>query len=147
LSLNVTSRHIPLKLADNYHQAVIRIVAQRAGHIDKQVRQVAEEWLLDRTSIEPPCGPPAHHVLDQMLHLGFGGMGGAGYGLLWGRSRDHQLVRGALFGAGEFVLAYFGIFPLLHVTRPPWDATAREAAAISWPTSPQRRAVTDPQTS
>jgi hypothetical protein len=51
---------------------VVRIVAQRAGHIDKQVPQAAEEWLLDRVGGNPPGGHAGHHALDQLLHLGYG---------------------------------------------------------------------------
>ena len=52
--------------------SVMRLGMHRAGLIDKMTPQVIEEWLVDRLDRSPPGGEIGHHVLDQLLHLGYG---------------------------------------------------------------------------
>src|SRR5688572_24055444 len=107
---------------------VIRALAQRAGYIDKQVPQAAEEWLANRAGVEPPGSPVAHHAVDQLLHLGYGLFLGLIYGLTLGRKREPQVVHGMLFGVAEWALGFFAIIPALGVARPAWRTHPLENA-------------------
>ncbi len=105
---------------------VIRTFAQRAGFIEKTVPQVMEEWASERLDLEPPGGAPGHHVVDQLLHLGYGVIWGALYGTILGRQAPALLVSGVGFGVSLWAFGFFGLIPALRVHRPAHEATVAE---------------------
>src|SRR5215470_1579606 len=53
--------------------SVLRLAMYRAGVIDKMVPQVTQEWMRDRTGVKRSGGnKTSHHVVDQLLQLGYG---------------------------------------------------------------------------
>lgn len=105
----------------------LRLLARRAGLIDKTVPQAMEEWASERTGLEPPGGAAGHHALDQALHVGYGMAGGALYALaLHGRGRTAW--RGPLFGLGVWAFGFLALVPALGAHRPAWRAAAAENA-------------------
>jgi hypothetical protein len=106
----------------------LRMAAHRVGLIEKQVPQVVEEWLVQRSGHAPPGGPAGHQAANQLLHLGYGATWAAAFALTSrGRTRA-PLLRGALFGAAQWALGFFVLMPALGVTRPAWRQRTRENA-------------------
>ena len=107
---------------------VLRMAAHRAGLIEKQVPQVVEEWMVQRSGHAPPGGPAGHQVASQLVHLGYGAAWAAAFALgARGRTRA-PLLRGALFGAAQWAFGFFVLMPALGVTRPAWRQRPRENA-------------------
>ena len=104
--------------------SILRLAARRAGVIDKMVPQVVEEWTLDRTGREPsPDSTTAHHVLDQFLHLGYGGAVGAVCGPVLASFKTRRgLWVGAALGAGLWAGATLVLFPRFRIARPAWKS-------------------------
>ena len=107
---------------------VLRMAAHRAGLIEKQVPQVVEEWLVQRSGLAPPGGPMGHQAANQLLHLGYGASWAAALGLATRHRTRAPLLRGALFGAAQWAFGFFVLMPALGVTRPAWRQRARENA-------------------
>ena len=106
----------------------LRMAAHRAGLIEKQVPQVVEEWMVQRSGHRPPGGPAGHQAASQLLHLGYGATWAAAFALgTRGRTRA-PLLRGALFGAAQWAIGFFVLMPALGVTRPAWRQRGRENA-------------------
>ncbi len=100
---------------------VLRMAAHRRGVIDKTVSQAAEEWLADRLDLQPARDEPAvHHVLDELLHLGYGATLGLGYAALQRSRAGGRLSAGALYGLGTWFVGSWGLLPALGAKRPPW---------------------------
>lgn len=109
--------------------SLLRLGMHRAGLIDKMVPQAVEEWVSDRLAAEPPGGAAGHHVLDQLLHLGYGAGWGALAGpLLLGRDGRAGLWRGAAFGAAVWGIGMLALLPGLRIARPAWKAGMLENA-------------------
>jgi hypothetical protein len=107
---------------------VLRMAAHRAGLIEKQVPQVVEEWMVQRSGRGPPGGPAGHQVANQLLHLGYGAAWAAAFALGTRGRTGAPLLRGALFGAAQWAFGFFVLMPALGVTRPAWRQRARENA-------------------
>jgi hypothetical protein len=105
---------------------VLRTMAQRAGIIEKSVPQVVEEWATDRLGVEPPGGPAGHQITDQVLHFGYGMVGGILYGGMLGPRRPPILLGGVAFGFVEWAIGFFVLIPALQVHRPAHKATLSE---------------------
>jgi hypothetical protein len=98
---------------------VIRFGARRHGFIDKTVSQTAEEWLAVRMESRTPHDPALHHLLDQLLHTGYGAFLGIIYG--WVRRRHEPVSSlGALFGVATWLGGSWLLMPMLGAKRPPW---------------------------
>jgi len=107
---------------------VIRTAARRRGVIEKTVPQAVEEWLSARTGLGAGSHPGAHHLLDQILHFGYGAVLGACYGLTArGRSRA-VLARGGGFGLATWLFGSWLVMPLIRVKQAPWRKGASENA-------------------
>lgn len=90
-----------------------------------------EEWVADRLGSSPPGGELGHHVLDQLLHLGYGATAAAMAApwLARSTSRDesrHGLWRGAALGVGLWVVGALALFPGLRIARPAHRSSAGE---------------------
>lgn len=109
--------------------SVLRLAMYRAGVIDKMVPQVMQEWMRNRTGVETSGGSKtSHHIVDQLLHLGYGVALGAACGpILAGRGRK-GLWFGAGLGLGLWAVAALGMFPLLRIARPAWKSRLGENA-------------------
>ncbi len=109
--------------------SILRLAMYRAGVIDKMVPQVTQEWMNDRIGAGPSGGSKtSHHVVDQLLHLGYGAAVGAVWGpLLAGRGR-RTLWFGATLGLGLWAVAALGMFPVLRIARPAWKSRLGENA-------------------
>ena len=109
--------------------SVMRLAMRRAGVIDKMTPQVIEEWISDRTGVDPPGGRAGRQVADQVLHLGYGLFWGAVAGPLLASLRGRaSLLPGTLFGAALWAVGACGLFPLLGIARAPWRSSAGENA-------------------
>ena len=106
--------------------SVVRLAARRRGLIDKMVPQAVEEWATARAGVEPPGGAAGHHILDQVMHLGYGAAAGALYGALHGTGSRRPLASGARFGGLVWLIGAGALFPLLNIARPLWRARGRE---------------------
>jgi hypothetical protein len=106
---------------------MLRMIARRFGWIDKTVPQAMEGWLLNRMGIDLP-GDISHHMLDQVLHLGYAAGLGALDGYLYHRRFERTYVRGVLIGMGTWAFGSFVIFPLLEAGKTPMQSNTRENA-------------------
>jgi uncharacterized membrane protein YagU involved in acid resistance len=106
----------------------VRLGARRAGLVDKMTPQVMEESLAARLGVGHGASGEAHHVADQLLHLGFGATLGLVYGLALPRRRQGSLGRGALFGVLAWGLGAGVVVPALRAARPPWKSGLVENA-------------------
>lgn len=107
---------------------VFRMLARRAGLIDDMVPQAVETWLKRRDILPLPSLPrqrAAHHLVDQLLHLGYGASLGALYGVTLGRKRA-SAIRAASFGVGSWFVGSFVLLPAFRVMRPEWRAKPAE---------------------
>lgn len=107
---------------------VLRLVAHRAGWIQAMVPQAVEVWVKDKSRLPWPRRPEAHHVADELLHLGYGGAAGGAYALLRARGEGAKpsLALASELGTALWVFGSFVLFPALEIARPPWRAKPRE---------------------
>jgi hypothetical protein len=103
---------------------VLRMLAHRAGWIDAMVPQAVEVWAKDKSPLLAPRRAATHHVADQLLHLGYGGVMGAAYALA--KPGPARASRAIELGAGLWAFAAFVMFPALGIARPVWRASLRE---------------------
>jgi uncharacterized membrane protein YagU involved in acid resistance len=112
--------------------SVLRMAARRWGLIDVTPPQATRRWLTRKGGVEP-AGPGADHVLDSLVHLAVGVVGGALYGAFIERGRRPGLAAGALFGLGVWAAAFAVVAPALGITRPlrrtTWPETAVNVGA------------------
>jgi hypothetical protein len=100
----------------------LRLGARRLGLVDKMVPQAMEETLASKLRGGPNASLHAHHVADQLLHLGFGATLGLGYALVTARRRAQAGGRGLLFGVLAWALGSGVVIPLMGAARPLWRA-------------------------
>jgi hypothetical protein len=105
---------------------VIRMLAHRAGLIDKTTPQVVEEWALHKSGVDPK-GLAAHQAMEQTVHLAVGAAAGALWGIVAG-PRGGTIPAATAFGTAIWGVAFFGIVPALRLARPPWRASTTENA-------------------
>ena len=96
----------------------LRLLARRHGVIDKTVSQTAEEWLASRSRARRIREPAFHHVLDQVLHVGYGAVLGIAYAVIAGRRRG--LGSGHALGVATWMIGSWGVMPALGAKRQPW---------------------------
>jgi uncharacterized membrane protein YagU involved in acid resistance len=104
----------------------LRLGARRLGLVDKLTPQVIEESLAARLGWGDRASTETHHLVDQVMHLGFGAVMGIGYTLTTRRRRTHSPTRGLVFGAIAWGLGAGVVVPLLRAARPPWRARFTE---------------------
>jgi uncharacterized membrane protein YagU involved in acid resistance len=105
----------------------LRLGARRFGLVNKTVPQAIEESLATRAGVGRRFAAEAHHVADELLHVGFGSTLGAVYGLVVrGARRESVLGRGLLFGAAAWLFGAGIVVPLLGAARPLWRAQPSE---------------------
>lgn len=106
---------------------VFRLAMRRAGLIEQMVPQTVETWLRDhpKQPLPLPSDPATRHLLDQLLHLGYGSAGGVTYGVLK-RSGTNLVPSVALYTAALWAFGSIVLLPGLGIARPPWHASVRE---------------------
>lgn len=107
---------------------VLRMAAHRAGWIQAMVPQAVEVWAKARTPLPWPRRAETHHVADQLLHLGYGGLAGAAYALAQSPRPGARPSRAVELGGLLWIVGSFVLFPALKIARPPWRASPREEA-------------------
>ena len=120
LVLGVTAAMVASNL-----MTVFRMFARRQGMIEKTVPQAMEEWLQDRSGVKIAKSPVAHHVTDQVLHMGYA----AGLGVLDGYLEDKEVnpyARGVAMGVGTWLFAGFVLLPALGVSKGAWKTDRNE---------------------
>lgn len=105
---------------------VLRMIARRAGLIDKTVPQAMEEWMLEKLGRDFPGEPVTHHVVDQVLHMGYAMGFGALEGYLRYRKVSNAYARGLLMGAGTWAFAGIILLPALKVSKSAFDSEPKE---------------------
>jgi hypothetical protein len=107
---------------------VLRMLAHRAGWIEAMVPQAVEVWAKNESSLPWPRRVESHHVADQLLHLGYGGVAGGAFALLAraGDKREAEPSLAVELGTALWVFGSFVLFPALKIARPPWRAAPRE---------------------
>lgn len=106
---------------------VLRMLAHRAGWIQVMVPQAIEVWAKETSNLPVPRRLESHHVVDQLLHLGYGAAAGALYALARpGTGEPAQPRRALQLGTVLWVWGSFVLFPALKIARPPWRAAPRE---------------------
>lgn len=109
---------------------VLRMLALRAKVVDQMLPQAVETWLAHRLPLRLPAGPnqrAMHHLLDQLLHLGYGASLGALYGLTLGRGRA-RASKTLGYATGVWAFGSFFLLPALRIMRPEWRAKPGEIA-------------------
>ncbi len=108
---------------------VFRLAMRRAGLIEQMVPQTVETWLRDhpKQPLPLPSDPAGRHLVDQLLHLGYGSAGGATYGALT-RAGTSLGASTALFTVATWAFGSIVLLPGLGIARPPWHARLRENA-------------------
>lgn len=107
---------------------VFRALAQRTGVIEKTVPQAMEERLADETGLDFGGKPFPHHLLDQLMHLGYAGALGAMTGFVTGSPGTFSWARGLTVGTGTWAVGAGVLMPALRAGDPPWRASAGENA-------------------
>jgi hypothetical protein len=105
---------------------VLRMVAHRAGWIQAMVPQAVEVWAKDKSPSPWPRRAEAHHVADQLLHLGYGGAAGSVYALSHAAGERAAPRRAIGLGTALWAFGSLVLFPALKIARPPWRASPRE---------------------
>ena len=99
---------------------LIRMAARRRGIIEKTVPQAAEEWLAQRAGLGRSAHPVLHHLTDQVMHIGYGAVLGAGYALA-ARGRARSVVApGLAYGIGAWLAGSWLLLPLLRAKQAAW---------------------------
>jgi uncharacterized membrane protein YagU involved in acid resistance len=104
----------------------VRLGARRLGLVEKTTPQVIEEALSARLGLARQSDPEVHHVLDHLLHAGFGATMGVLYAVPTGRTRARTTSAGLLFGVASWLLGAGVVVPALRAHRPFWRAAPVE---------------------
>ena len=108
----------------------LRILSRRAGLIDRTVPQAIESTLAHRLGGQGRTSPVVHHVIDHLLHFGYGAVLGVGYGAVTGERRRRWsgiVTHGVTYGTATWLLGSAVILPALRAARPLWRARRSEA--------------------
>jgi hypothetical protein len=99
---------------------VIRMAARRRGIIEKTVPQAVEEWAAARLPGSGRAPSVAHHLIDQLMHVGYGALLGGLYGLSVRRRTPTALLRGAGYGTAVWIAGSWIALPLLGAKGASW---------------------------
>jgi hypothetical protein len=91
-----------------------RLLAHRAGLIERMVPQVLEERAAGEAGIDLPGGDAAHQLAAEVMHHGVGLTAG---GLLGAATPEPGLATGAAYGLAIWVVDALGLMPALRVER------------------------------
>jgi hypothetical protein len=106
----------------------VRAVARRVGVIEKPVPQAVEEWLAERTGVDPGSSSVVHHVGEHLLHAGYSAGWGAAAGVLLAGGRGPLACQALVLGLGVWAVGFLGAAPALRIARSPARATPGERA-------------------
>jgi hypothetical protein len=105
---------------------VIRMGARRRGIIEKTIPQAVEEWAAARLPGADRAPPVLHHLADQLMHVGYGAVLGAFYGLGVHRRTRTALLRGAGYGIAIWIAGSWIALPLVGAKGAPWRRRSSE---------------------
>lgn len=94
--------------------SAVRLLAHRAGLIDRMVPQVLQERAAGSAGIDLPGGKAAHQLAAEVIHhavsLAFGGLLGAA-------TARPRLITGVGYGLAIWGIDALGLLPMLRVDR------------------------------
>lgn len=108
----------------------LRMLGHRAKWIDQMVPQAVEakaKHHLPTLRSALPSERAIHHLSDQLMHLMYGSVLGAAYGLALG-GRPATPARVVTYGLCVWGFGSFALLPALKIMRPEWRAKPREIA-------------------
>jgi hypothetical protein len=94
--------------------SAVRLLAHRAGLIDRMVPQVLQERAAGETGIDLPGGDAAHQLAAEVIHHGVGLTAG---GLLGAVRPTPATATGAAYGLAIWAVDVLGLMPALRVRR------------------------------
>jgi hypothetical protein len=103
-----------------------RLLAHRAGLVDRMVPQVLEERAAGEAGIDIPGGKSGHQLAAEVIHHGVSLAAGGLLGALTAKPRP---ATAAAYGLAIWVAEAWGLLPALRVRRPGTRALAVDAAA------------------
>jgi hypothetical protein len=104
----------------------VRLLARRGGMIDTMVPQAVEQWARQEIGAGTH-NPGTHTAADQALHLAYGAIWGAGYGLCAGRRRAIPKPATVL-GVAQWIVGPTILLPALGIAPAPWRTSTAELA-------------------
>jgi uncharacterized membrane protein YagU involved in acid resistance len=104
----------------------LRLLARRAGLIQRTVPQAVEESLAHRMGARG-LRPVHHHLVDHFLHAGYGAMLGAVFAIGTGGARRENVGRGLGYGVATWLFGSGVVLPLMRAARPIWRTRPGES--------------------
>src|SRR5688572_22337847 len=100
---------------------VLRMAAHRAGWIRQMPPQAVEVWAARKAGVTARPAA-AHHVADQLIHLGYGATFGALYAASLAPAADGVVKRGLALGVPLWAFGSLLLFPALGIGKPAWHS-------------------------
>jgi hypothetical protein len=94
--------------------SAVRLLAHRAGLIDRMVPQVLQERVAGAAGVDLPGGTAAHQLAAEALHHGVSLVAGGALGAVMAKP---GLATGVAYGLGIWVVAALGLLPAIRVQR------------------------------
>lgn len=94
--------------------SAVRLIAHRAGLIDRMVPQVLQERAAGAAGVDLPGGTAGHQVAAETIHHVVSLAAGAALGAV---STKPGLATGVIYGLVIWVIDAFGLLPALRVER------------------------------
>jgi hypothetical protein len=95
--------------------SALRLLAHRAGLIDRMVPQVLQERAAGEAGVRPPGGSAGHQLAAEVVHHVVGGVAGGALGAIAGRMSP--LAGGLTLGLGLLAVDDLVLMPALGVRR------------------------------
>lgn len=95
--------------------SLVRLVAHRAGLIDRLIPQVLQERMTGAAGVEPVGGSAGHQLAAEIVHHGVAVAAGLAFGALAGRQAG--VTAGLAFGLSIWAVDALGLLPALRVQR------------------------------
>ena len=94
--------------------SAVRLLAHRAGLIDRMVPQILQERAAGAAGVDLPGGEAAHQLAAEVIHHGVSLAAGGALGAV---SATPGLATGIAYGLGIWAIDALGLLPALRVDR------------------------------